>query len=615
MANLFITLDLGGAPSDSSRLGKTKTINAAGSFSGNLCIEANCGGEWRQVARFNNPGSVEINAALAEIRVNADAVKGTVSQITVSADDQGAKFAELPVNGAGVDVSDLGTYNTIIIGGDSLNGLLKIQISDDDASWTDWKSYQNATVESGEVVTKFMRATYTGSNAPEVCIGAINETDATSTPVTAYVFRPEATGDDAPGGNVYTDWAELMAAVDSTAKYGPRQIYFDSSFSTFATPNGNACVIPAGTWDMNEVEWTSDAAPSSLRVTVTWEDEAYCPGLTLISLHGFLYHDGTVHSPLSEGLVFRTNECKLYNTDPLAAPMIKINPAFGFSASFFTTGCFLGNDELGQTASPAPLFDGNGVFMIMVMSGAWCTANVFANATGFCFIPLIGAGICGPLDWTFPALTSGWSTGSRLLGGHYPKSPTFSPDSDPAVSTGYNEVRRFDTAANPIEVTLPGAANVEGEVITLSDATGNCGTNQVSVISGTGDTIEKPYLNRPFQSKTWVSHPNGTWVLISDSFEEFVTATITDVAADAVNNSTNVVDQTANNIALTFPPAVDAKNGSTIVVASISVASGNTVTPTITPASGDSILGSAPVADGGFGTWQSDGLNTWLQIA
>jgi hypothetical protein len=57
------------------------------------------------------------------------------------------------------------------------------------------------------------------------------------------VFRPGGVQAD----NVYTDWAALVEAM--TPVQGWKTIQFDDSIVT-------PCVVPAGTWDMTDVEWT-----------------------------------------------------------------------------------------------------------------------------------------------------------------------------------------------------------------------------------------------------------------------------------------------------------------------------------------------------------------------
>src|SRR5512135_1742938 len=112
----------------------------------------------------------------------------------------------------------------------------------------------------------------TGSTGPQL-------TD----PLLTFVFRPGATGVEAPGGNVYTDWALLMTAVDATRYLGQRAIEFDNRFAPnptvdpvlipflpFNTPAPAAsglfpCAIPpppsGQSWNLRDIIWLDRGLP------------------------------------------------------------------------------------------------------------------------------------------------------------------------------------------------------------------------------------------------------------------------------------------------------------------------------------------------------------------
>jgi hypothetical protein len=692
MANLFIDLDLGGAASSVSALGKTKTFNATGSFSGALIVEANCGGEWRQVLTFNAPGNKTLDAAFQELRLDTSGVVGSVSVVSVSADDTGAKFVELPVNGAAVDVSALGTYNTVVIGGDPLNGLLKILVSDDGADFTDWKAYQSATVDSDEVVTQFMKAEYDGTGTPEVCIGAINETDSNATPVSNYVYRPGATDEWAAGENVYTDWNALFAALQSTKYQGTRTLEFDGRFSgEVGFQNGHICRIPEGTWEMEGVDWTTVnretwQSPNFLdaETIVVWADNAFTPRVS--RMVGNYLHDGEVHSPLSSAPVIGDTKwvTRLINTNVNALPMIRIPDNTGFIIIILDGACQAVTD-FSDTAMPAPIMDFGNTFTVVGCRSADIRDNFFAG-TGFAGL-LQWPGLNGSHSWDFPFLT-GFFTQTILHGGKFMNSDIavdvgdftargnqhrridsndIAGAPDAAFTTAAGETTLTDSTANfnpslvgrtvtiagattpanngtwpiiavtpttvvyanaagvaeaqgaatyviggPIVATLPSIWGVVGEVITLTDVGGAAGLNPISVVSPSW-SVDKPYLTRPFQSKTWRSQPGGTWLLVADSYEDFVT--VPDIVADqtAINNATNVVDTTAMVISLTLPLAATAEKGAIIRVANIG-ATGNATT--ILLSGGDTIVGGAasvPASDNA--AYQSDGGTRWIKIS
>jgi hypothetical protein len=166
----------------------------------------------------------------------------------------------------------------------------------------------------------------------------------------------------------------------------------------------------------------------------------------------------------------------------------------------------------------------------------------------------------------------------------------------------------------PIEATFPSIWGVVGEVITLTDVGGAAGLNPISVVSPSW-LVEAPYLTRPFQSKTWESQPGGTWLLVADSYEESITSVFA-AAFTAVNNSTNLAetDTLGASFAATLPLAADAEAGAKITIRNTSTGGGGfTVDPTASGA--DTVDGTLALADGSFGTYQSDGVATWYQIS
>lgn len=108
-----------------------------------------------------------------------------------------------------------------------------------------------------------------------------------------FIFRPSGL----QGGNIYTDWADLMAAIGRVE--GNRRLVFDG-----------VCVIPAGVWDMTDVIWsTLGADPKS----VTVSDGASFIKLRTIDGNCAVRSDATV-SPVSDfvtGERIRINKASL----------------------------------------------------------------------------------------------------------------------------------------------------------------------------------------------------------------------------------------------------------------------------------------------------------------
>jgi hypothetical protein len=111
------------------------------------------------------------------------------------------------------------------------------------------------------------------------------------------------------------------------------------------------------------------------------------------------------------------------------------------------------------------------------------------------------------------------------------------------------------------------------------------------------------------------SQPGGTWLLVADSYEESITSVFA-AAFTAVNNSTNLAetDTLGASFAATLPLAADAEAGAKITIRNTSTGGGGfTVDPTASGA--DTVDGTLALADGSFGTYQSDGVATWYQIS
>lgn len=76
----------------------------------------------------------------------------------------------------------------------------------------------------------------------------------TSSANSAFVLQPGGSA----GGNIFTDWASLYAALNSVN--GPRRILFDDSLGVIS--------IPAGTYNMQDVDWYGSVS-NAQRVIVT----------------------------------------------------------------------------------------------------------------------------------------------------------------------------------------------------------------------------------------------------------------------------------------------------------------------------------------------------------
>jgi hypothetical protein len=194
MANIFTNLavpagDGVGAGSDTSAMGRKRTITVQNAFLGIVTIEFSneaIGGPYAQAITFYAPGKKTIDIAAQFMRVRRAAAGGAAPNVDVSSNDNGGQFVDLPAPagdgvGAAVNVSAFGTFNTIAVLG-TWEGVTTIEISEDNASWAQCATLQNPGYISAEFIAQFMRVRRAGTvvlglppGLPNVDVGAIND--------------------------------------------------------------------------------------------------------------------------------------------------------------------------------------------------------------------------------------------------------------------------------------------------------------------------------------------------------------------------------------------------------------------------------------------------------
>ncbi len=197
MANLFANLpatagDGVGAGVSVSGMGQLKTITVQDVFRGSVNIEVSLDGgtTWAQAATFTSPGKKKVNIAADEMRVARSGVPTIdpgLPNVDVASDDIGALFLALPAtagdgDGAAIDVSALGTFNTVTVL-DTFRGTVNIQISEDGTDWATCMTFTQAGVQSKSFTAQFMRVQRKGvptnsPGLPVVNVGAINDATA-----------------------------------------------------------------------------------------------------------------------------------------------------------------------------------------------------------------------------------------------------------------------------------------------------------------------------------------------------------------------------------------------------------------------------------------------------
>lgn len=109
-------------------------------------------------------------------------------------------------------------------------------------------------------------------------------------PAIAFVFRPGGVQD----ANVYTVWADLMAAIGSVE--GLKILEFDDSL--------DICVIPPGTWNMRDVSWTGygprGPEDEGFASEVHVSEGALLPGLRMLSGQIIVICEADTTPPVSD---------------------------------------------------------------------------------------------------------------------------------------------------------------------------------------------------------------------------------------------------------------------------------------------------------------------------
>jgi len=220
MANIFLNIPVlgvdGPGPSVAvNTAGKEKTFAVQGPYSGTITLEiSNDGVNFVPLTTFSGGADQKrsVPFAAAEIRAFREgvlAVNPGTPVIDLGANDNGTQFVGLPTTpgngtGPGIDVSALGTFNTVAVGG-SFSGVVNIEISDDGVNWVPaLPTFLSPSIYSRSFIAQFMRAVRSGvqpaaPGAPFVSVAATN--------------------DPASGGGSATDELVKITALDTTASF------------------------------------------------------------------------------------------------------------------------------------------------------------------------------------------------------------------------------------------------------------------------------------------------------------------------------------------------------------------------------------------------------------
>ena len=483
---------------------------------GTVTIEAGINGEWCSLKTFAAPDTDEtFEIVCAEMRVNA--TSGGSATVAVAAERTQSEFVTLPADGSSVDVTALAEQNTAFSPGEGSH----VEISQDGVNWAQvFQTFNAAGCDSECFSAVYARAV----GGVDIQLGAQpkGSGDAFSAPRTAFVWRPGATGEYAPGGNVYTEWAEVYAAIQATP--GPKRLVVDSDHSTVLNPdynfggffpNGNRVAeVPAGTWDMTNTIISGlktlplDAAlgiSSSLAI-IQFGDDAVWEGINIIDgqMNTQLTFIGNntngpslIQDPL-RGVITIIDEIQFTNTDPAAQPIIQalegqVSGAptvlyYQNGARNAMVGTFLGS--FGQP-SAAPTFGlGPAGFMLIVMEngrfqddaigdvgGTGGFLLVRTNSSGASFPPgdqMVQPSFTGTILWQSTQATRSQINGPLAADGEL----------------NYSSLNLADSVIAALNFTLPPAGPRSGEHVVVKDSGNNASLNNISVSPAGTDTLD-----------------------------------------------------------------------------------------------------------------------------
>lgn len=207
MANIFLDLpmpvsDGAGASIDTSAMGKSKTAVLGGSFKGaTVAVQASTDGGvvFKTIGLFSSPGQMNINVAAEFMRVLVTGMSAEPfsANMNVGANDTGGLFTALDVPsvdgpGAAVDVSELGSFTTVIAGGDFVGCTLTVELSADGISFAPYHTFsERGGLENIRHVANWARVVLAGKTgntlpfSPSVSTGAINDSSTPVVPGTA----------------------------------------------------------------------------------------------------------------------------------------------------------------------------------------------------------------------------------------------------------------------------------------------------------------------------------------------------------------------------------------------------------------------------------------------
>jgi hypothetical protein len=239
MANVFANLavpaaDGVGASQSVATMGRIKTITVGGQLVGpTLTVEISLDNtNWLPLKSWTKPGKYTFNLAAGWMRVRIGGYLAGVgmtlaANVDVASNDHGTQILALTVPvadgvGAAVDVSALGTFNTIAFAGTITAGTFHVEISEDNTDWLALEGLNAPGHFSMEFVARYMRVRRSGNSGGTcvVHVAAVNDPASSggSTDVGLYAPPEKWTQQDIAAGQTDVDLSALMSISFDTIK-------------------------------------------------------------------------------------------------------------------------------------------------------------------------------------------------------------------------------------------------------------------------------------------------------------------------------------------------------------------------------------------------------------